>query len=163
MDGAQRFTGTHRIPYLFLEYDPHRRIHSVFFLFPAAAQDHSRHAHIFAANRGNETIARRVDLTRVRGARQPSHVVDHPGITALQPDDLAKCITSAPGGNHFPGEGATVGQVGRTRAQDQHPRGKLDAQVDQVLRAAAMEDFDALFHFQCVADFSPQRLAHVGD
>ena len=90
-------------------------------------------------------------------------IVDDTGIAALQSNDLAECITGAPGSNHFRCESAAVSNRFRLATEQKHPRGKLDAYLAQVCRALAVHNLDALFHLKRISDFAAERLFHVCD
>ncbi len=108
--------------------------------------------------------ARRASTARgVFRVRQTAGIFDHARIASLQANHFAECITRASGSNHFRCERAACSDGFRAAAQDEHPGGKFQAQFAQIVRAFAVEDFDAFLDFERVADFAAQRLLHVGD
>src|ERR1700730_3267704 len=105
-------------------------------------------------NRGDVTRRIRRQARLMPGVRQAARIVDDPGITSLQADDLAECITGAAGSNHFRGELPAFLDGSGAAAENKHPRRKLVRELAQVPWPLAVENLGAFLDFERVADFA---------
>ena len=107
--------------------------------------------------------ARRADEVARGGRRHPLIVVDDPRIAALLLDDPAEPLEAGPGGDRVARPIFTVAQVVGDPAEHEHARRQCNRQVNQIGGAAALQDVDALDHFERVADRAAERRVHPRD
>ena len=94
---------------------------------------------------------------------QAFRLVNDAFIAALQANPLAEFFERLAGGDHGLGEAAAFFDGLRSLTEIKHPRREVEAQVAQIGRPAASEDFDGFSDFVRMPGHAAQRLIHAGD
>ena len=153
----------HAVADAFVKFQSDAVIDLVFFPFPAAPEHGQRCAKVFTIRSGKVSRTRGSNFRVKPRLRQAVRFIHDARVSSLQADSLAQFFERLPGRDHRLRQASAFFHALRPFAKKKHPRGKLQAQLTQVRRSAALEHFHRLPHFIRMTRHLPQWLVHVGD
>src|ERR1700722_202111 len=138
-------------------------VDGVFLFLAAAAEGSESGAELFAIRCGDKACGRAANIAVGSGLGEKLRVVDDALVAALQANTFFEFFFGLAGDNHFFGQKASVVDGFGMVAKKKHPSRKLDAQLDEIGGAPAIQNFDAFDNFIRVPSGAAKRLVHIGD
>src|ERR1700730_7844361 len=163
VDGGERVAFFHGVADALAEFEADAVVDGVFFFCATAAEHGEGDAELLAVRSRDEAgvFTGYVEVETRLG--QAAGFVDHPIVSALQPNSLLEFLLGQTAGDHGFGKATAFFEALGAFTEIEHPRGELDAQLVKVGGASAIQHVDALDYFGGMTRGATERLVHVGD